>query len=146
DKENRPVVILPFGPWNMKKAAADGNHEQCIRYICQVWETLQRKMKGKRTSEGVPMTQFNVIGDFRGLGLKTVGSFAVLEVFKGIVGQFDPNYPEVLYKCYVINASRAFQILWAVHEYQHSCTLEGRAAIIVQFPEQMNQLEVNRRS
>ncbi|CAG7785197.1 unnamed protein product, partial [Allacma fusca] len=106
DKENSPVVIIPMGRWDFRKAVADGNQDECVRYMCQIWERLLQQMKGKTTGEGVPTTQFTFIVDVDELGLKTVGSFAVLEFFKTAVGQFESNYPEVLSKCFVINASR----------------------------------------
>ncbi|CAG7728531.1 unnamed protein product [Allacma fusca] len=71
-------------------------------------------MEGRLTKEGVPVTQITVIQDVGGLSLKYVASLQFIEYLKIITEHFESNYPEILRKCYVINASRSFQLLFSI--------------------------------
>jgi hypothetical protein len=114
DKHNSPVVILPTGRVDLRGLMQAGYFHETVRHVDQTWERAIERMKGKVTKEGVPVTQFTCIMDVEKLGMKTAGSMTVINFFKQTVSHFESNYPEVLRKCYIINASRAFQIIFSI--------------------------------
>ncbi|CAG7724613.1 unnamed protein product [Allacma fusca] len=114
DYENTPVVILPFGHYDLRGIMQAGHYQATIHHVDKIWETAITKMRGRLTKEGVPVTQFTCIFDMDQLGMRTVGSIQVISLIKEAVGHFESNYPEIFRKCYVINSSRIFQILFAI--------------------------------
>ncbi|CAG7835208.1 unnamed protein product [Allacma fusca] len=114
DNENAPVVIFPLGRADLKCIMRNGYKDETIRYIDQVWERAIIKMKGRLTNEGVPVTQFTCVMDMDQLSMTTVGSFKVIQLFTSTLHHLDSNYPEIFRKCFIINTSRAFQILFGI--------------------------------
>ncbi|CAG7836502.1 unnamed protein product [Allacma fusca] len=113
DNENTPVVIFPMGRADLKGIMRNGYMHETVRYMDQVWERAISRMKGRLTKEGVPVTQFTCVLDMDQLGLTTAGSLKVIEYLTLAINHFDSNYPEIFRKCFIINTSRAFQILYA---------------------------------
>ncbi|CAG7836500.1 unnamed protein product [Allacma fusca] len=114
DKDGFPVVIVSAGRVDLKRILQAGYMKEFIRYNIQTWERAMEKMKGRLTPDGVPMTQYVCVLDMEGLSMKYVASIKVIELIKTAIQNFESNYPEILGKCYVINVSRAFQILFGI--------------------------------
>ncbi|CAG7832599.1 unnamed protein product [Allacma fusca] len=114
DNANSPVVILPMGHYDLRGLIQAGYYKETIRHVDKILETATEKMKGRLTSEGVPVTQFTCIFDMDQLGMKTVGSFMVIRLIKEVIEHFEDHYPETFRQCFIINSSRIFQMLFAI--------------------------------
>jgi hypothetical protein len=114
DNENAPVVIFPVGRFDLRGLVQAGHYDESIRYVDQIWERIIESMRGRFTQEGAPVTQLTCILDMDQLGMRTVGSLGVISFLKQIITHFESNYPEILRRCYIINSTRIFQILFAI--------------------------------
>ncbi|CAG7716864.1 unnamed protein product [Allacma fusca] len=124
DRENCPVVIFQSGRWDYKGAINSGIREEFLRFKEMISERIVRTMRGKITSEGIPVTQFVSIVDMGQISFRQT-SISVLQMLKEEVSRFEANYPERLKATYVINIPWFFSIAMNfVHPFLTKRTLE----------------------
>ncbi|CAG7694879.1 unnamed protein product, partial [Allacma fusca] len=105
DNENSPVVVAPYGKWDLKKCADLGEKEEFVKYCDQLFESMISKMEGKKTPNGDPVTQFVIIVDNKGLVYRTLASVGAVDMSLQAVRRFEANHPEVLKSMYQINSN-----------------------------------------
>jgi len=111
DREGNPMILAPFGKWDMQKVMAEGNKEEFVRHIYhqmeRCWNFLQKISKG-----GDHMKQAVGIVDLGGLSLRQCTSIDVVEASIRCLKTFEANYPETFKAAVVVNAPWAFQLIW----------------------------------
>ncbi|CAG7718747.1 unnamed protein product [Allacma fusca] len=103
DDDNCPVLVSPSGKWDMKKTLEVVGSETALLSRWKIAKTIEEAMKGKLTSEGVPVTQYSVITDLQGLTISQ-GTIAVLQAVSDCAQIFEANFPESSKYLIVINA------------------------------------------
>ncbi|CAG7730495.1 unnamed protein product, partial [Allacma fusca] len=96
DNENSPVIVVPYGKWDLKKCADLGEKDVFIKYCDQLFESMISKMAGKKKPNGDPVTQFVFIIDNKGLVYRTLASVGAVDMSLQAVRRFEANQPEVL--------------------------------------------------
>ncbi|CAG7734384.1 unnamed protein product [Allacma fusca] len=114
DNENSPVVVVPYGKWDLKKCADLGEKEEFVKYCDQLFEFLLSKMEGKKKPNGDPVTQFVIIVDFKGLAYRTLASVGAVDMSLKVVRSFEANQPETLKAMYQINTNTVFAAIFAL--------------------------------
>jgi hypothetical protein len=114
DKEECPIIIVPFGNWDVRTAVDEGNGKTFLKYnqILQIAMVDDAKLKMRQQDKYI--SQFNGIFDMSGFSLRQVTSMACIEVHMESVRQYEDNYPETLKSAYVVNAPRIFAILFNI--------------------------------
>ncbi|CAG7722009.1 unnamed protein product, partial [Allacma fusca] len=111
DNDNCPVILSPNGKWDIRKVLQEVGPETALLARWRNVKTIQEAMKNKLTSEGVPVTQYNVIADLEGLSMAQ-GTFAALRMFSESVQMFEANFPEYSKLLIVINAPWFFPMFY----------------------------------
>ncbi|CAG7720787.1 unnamed protein product [Allacma fusca] len=97
------VFILPVGRWDLKTLVSSGEAKEFLRFKDQFHESIIDLMKGKFTTEGVPVTQFISVVDLDQLSFRQVTP-SVLEMLRDDLSRFESNFPERLKINIIINA------------------------------------------
>jgi hypothetical protein len=74
DRESRPIAVIPFGVWDVRKAINSGEREEWLRYIDLMFATLSQRMHKNSVASGVEVTQFIMIVDFANFSIKQLAS------------------------------------------------------------------------
>ncbi|CAL8125543.1 unnamed protein product [Orchesella dallaii] len=135
DKIGCPVVIIPFCYWDVRKGVEAGLSQEMIRYIDQALEIFEIVMKQRSTPEK-PVTQISLIFDMYNLSFWQLASMKTIETILEVVRRYEANHPEILYRAYVVNASRIFNMLFNIIKPFLSPRTLDKVSI---FPAQQNQ-------
>jgi hypothetical protein len=108
DKEDSPVVIVPFGGLDIVGMLHAVGRQDFIKMTIQVLE----KYMQEAAERGVQ--KVSVIFDLEAFNLRQYAWRPAGEVIISLIQMYEANYPEILKTCYIINAPRVFAIAFNV--------------------------------
>jgi len=115
DADNIPYIVLNMGKVNLLQIVKTGQQATAIKYIQKTYEVVERQITGeKKQRDGTPVTAGVAIFSYKGFSFKTCANVGVAELFLNISKSFEANRPEILNKMYVINAGKAFTVLFSL--------------------------------
>ncbi|CAG7785930.1 unnamed protein product [Allacma fusca] len=103
DDNNFPILLALVGRWNAKKIVQGTSREDAVKPHWKSYDSMKKRMKGKFTKEGVPVTQMSAIVDLSELSLLQ-GTLQVFRALSDFARGFEANFPELLKTCVVINS------------------------------------------
>jgi len=109
DKDGRPLIVLPIGRWDARKAVEEGKTEQLLGYINFFFESV---MKVLRESEN--HKQFTAIVDWDGYSFSQFTNIKAAQTVLKMSAIYEAHYPEILWHCVFINTTAVFKLLWAL--------------------------------
>jgi hypothetical protein len=74
DREGCPIVALPIGVWDFRKAINAGEREDWLRYMDQLFSSLCERMRKNSKICGLEVTQFILIADYSKFSLRQLTS------------------------------------------------------------------------
>ncbi|XP_074566895.1 phosphatidylinositol/phosphatidylcholine transfer protein SFH9-like isoform X2 [Curcuma longa] len=112
DKEGRPVYIERLGKVDPNKLLSVTSVERFIKYHVQgIEKVLAEKYPACSVASGRHIDTMTTILDVQGVNWLSVGKLARDVVLK--IQKIDSdNYPEILYKLFIVNAGSGFRLLW----------------------------------
>lgn len=128
DKHGNPVSISSLERLDPVAFMGTVSQAQCTEFIKY---TLVKKMHGMAQSSrarGWVVREFRIV-DLDGLSLSHL-SPELLVYLSNILSPAQANFPEHLYKCYIINAPRIFSMGWAVIKSVLSERTQNKIAIM----------------
>jgi len=112
DRCGRPIIVIPFGEWDIKKVLESSERNVWLKYLDQLVAKVFHQMKESEGSEDV--SQFVLIIDFAHFSMKQLTSLTSVSSIRKVVARFEDNHPETLNACFIINTSRMFSFLFAL--------------------------------
>lgn len=112
DKEGRPIYIEILGKIDMNNVMSVTTIDRFLKYHVQQLERLfSEKFPASSLKAGKHIDTVVTILDVRGVNWMKVRKLASDVVLR--INKIDSdNYPEILHKLFIINASSSFRILW----------------------------------
>jgi hypothetical protein len=136
DKENSPVVIVPFGRMDLWGLISSGGKENFVKFTLQTLETCLFRMKGKKNpTNGKEVTRITAVFDCENFALRTLSYSGVVDTILDLIRQYEANYPETLKAAYVVNAPRVFMILFGMIKPLLSAHTLGKVQIFGSEPQ-----------
>jgi hypothetical protein len=105
DADNAPIVLSPFGEWPLRKMLNQGLKKEHQRFMEQLFEQVEARMKGKVSRAGVPVSQFVFIADVGKLSMKNLAKKGAIDVLLETARSLEANRPESVkgyYRHYII--------------------------------------------
>lgn len=110
-----PVYIERTGTLNLGEVLKHVSADDIVDHHLRVMEWMLRVLMpamAKREGTPAPDKIINLL-DMKGLSMRVLGR-ASLSIFKRVLA-IDQNYfPEVMYRCYIVNCPVAFRAVWSV--------------------------------
>jgi len=111
DAEGRPVLVVPFGRWEVRKLIEMGHKEVCFKHMYRLLEDMMFEIN-KRSDKKV--TQFVVILDSAELTFRKIAHLETVQSVVQFFREFEANYPETLFACHIINAPWVFPYIFNI--------------------------------
>jgi len=111
DKEGFPVFIMPTGKLDMTGLTLSAKRHDIVMYNVYQVEQCYRVLQEQSEKVGQRIDQVIMISDMDGFTLKLLFSHG-MDVLLKALQVVEDNYPETLKKCYVINASSIFPLVF----------------------------------
>ena len=118
DKEGRPIVINRIADFQVEKFLKNFKYEELEDYHLKKYEQLLyilfpicSKIKKKKIDKVL------VIMDLKGVNLKKIFNSQLRKTLKKISKTVSDNCPEILGKCYILNAPFYFRFIWKVVKF-----------------------------
>ncbi|XP_035712244.1 SEC14-like protein 2 [Folsomia candida] len=102
DKTGRPVISIPVGDWDLRRAIVAGQSERLKRYFSKLFEeasTLTRKFQ----ENGQNATQGTIIFDMGNFNLIQQGCLRCIPIFFHILAVYEQHYPYFAHKVISVN-------------------------------------------
>jgi hypothetical protein len=114
DSFGHPIVIIPAGIYNFRRAAESGLADEVSEYFYSTFDKLLEMVNEK--SKGNPGELIKAVGivDFSGFGWSQCTSAGALNLIISLVKNFESNYPEVVEAAWVVNAPAIFSIIYKI--------------------------------
>jgi len=112
-KYGHPVLELPLGAWDVRKAVDKGLENEFQQHVCRFFEDVLQKIregnKGKKKGEW-PNTQWLCVVDWKGYSYAQLAHWKGLQNTLKMAATYEAHYPEVLYKAVFINCPAVFPL------------------------------------
>ncbi|KAL2715531.1 SEC14-like protein 2 isoform X5 [Vespula squamosa] len=114
DKENAPIVIIPFAGFDIYGTLHVVTRRDIIRSLIKYLENYLRICNEQVKKHGPLAGKITVIYDMEGFNLKQYLWRPAGEVVISAIQMYEANYPEILKMCYIINAPKMFSFAFSV--------------------------------
>ncbi|CAL8079972.1 unnamed protein product [Orchesella dallaii] len=104
DKENRPVMEMDIGNWNLKIAAEAGRSERVDRYMVWILEQLVSHIVLAQQETGKNVTRAVIIADAENLGFRQHLCSACISTLRRWNSVMEANYPGFYDEIIIIKA------------------------------------------
>ncbi|ODN02368.1 SEC14-like protein 2 [Orchesella cincta] len=91
DKQGRPLVQVPMGEWNIRRAAVTGRMDRLIRWVHKFFEDGAKRVRNLQ-SNGKNVTQFTILLNLEGFSPVTTACPICMPFFFSIIRSFEENY------------------------------------------------------
>ncbi|XP_066596656.1 SEC14-like protein 2 isoform X2 [Prorops nasuta] len=150
DKDNAPVVVVPFAGVDMYGILHVVSRRDMIKATIYYLEFYMKVCQEQAKEHGDIAGQVTVIFDMEAFNLRPYLWRPAGEVIITLIQMYEANYPEILKICYIINAPKVFHFAFSIaRKFMNEYTLskiqiykadpiKWQAAILTQVP--VNQL------
>ncbi|XP_021958783.1 SEC14-like protein 2 isoform X1 [Folsomia candida] len=113
DKEGRPVVSIPVGDWDVRRAVLAGQSDKLIRYFDKLLEEVTTLIRDAQKS-GENMTRFNHIMDMANYNLRIQACPLCIPVYVNHFLSYENHYPGTMNSIKLVNCPPIFLSLWQI--------------------------------
>ncbi|ELU10555.1 hypothetical protein CAPTEDRAFT_194024 [Capitella teleta] len=113
DKRGCPIWIDTPGYTDVKGLMYSCKKQELLKYKVSHCEEIQKTFREQRLKLGHRVDGLIIIFDLDKYGMKHLWK-PVIDIYMSILSIFESNYPETLYRCYVINAPRIFPVAYNI--------------------------------
>jgi hypothetical protein len=99
-RDGLPVIILPWGQWDLRKIAESGQKETWLKYMDQMLAKLDAKIREVGAHQAV------VISDWGGYSMRQATSMGAGQLLVEVGKRTDANYPLIYKQIWVINSKK----------------------------------------
>ncbi|CAG7824057.1 unnamed protein product [Allacma fusca] len=116
DRDGCPLLLIPWGRWDIRKAVQADQKDEYIRYVDQMVDKAFSIMclQNKNRPLNNPITQLSIISDLEGYSLRQMTSKGTVDCIMEATRRLEANYPEILKASYTINTPKLFSVLFAL--------------------------------
>jgi len=114
DRKGRPLLLLYFGKWDIRKYSLAGRRDIVLKYWQQMTELLENKAYEAAKMTGKDITQFYYLNDMDGYTLRQHACLPCIPLMYDLVSQHDPNHPYFIANVTLVNSPRIFSPVLAV--------------------------------
>ncbi|XP_035712428.1 SEC14-like protein 2 [Folsomia candida] len=102
DKTGRPVLSLPVGDWDLRRAIVAGQSDRLMRYFSKLYEeaAMVTRWFQKNEQRAVQATMIFDMGNFN---LIQQGCARCIPIFFHILAVYEQHYPYFAHRCIAIN-------------------------------------------
>lgn len=129
DKNGRPILVVPFGKWNIREAVEQGLREKFIRYVIQMTEINLLRLRSAIERSNGETNQVVIIFDLTGYSFKQIMDRQTISTLSEWTKRSEEQYPMHLKRFYVINANKIMPILFSLLKPFMSATTVSRVMI-----------------
>ncbi|ODN04856.1 SEC14-like protein 4 [Orchesella cincta] len=130
DKQGCPILIAPFGTWDVRRVCENGLKQEYVKYVDQLFLHVTQAMKESSVIRGTPITQFICImvpDEFP--AFRQMSSPQAVDTVLETVRRFEANYPETLKCAFVVDAPKVFNLIFNVIKPLLNSTTLGKVTI-----------------
>jgi len=114
-RDGHPVYIERLGNLDLKKLFTITTKERMLKYHVYLYEDmLKNKLAACSAMKKSRVCQIFSILDLKGIGMGTLMDSGIQKFLGDTLSLDQDNYPEVLYRMYIINAPGMFSMAWNV--------------------------------
>lgn len=111
DKDGCPVLVVPFGHWDVRKVCEQGRKSDYIRYVDQLFFRVVRAMRSNSPAQ----SKFIMVMVPDNLSpLRQMSSTQAVEAVLETVRRFEANHPETLKRAFVVDTPKVFQLIFGL--------------------------------
>jgi len=118
DLKGRPVLCIPMGNWDVKKAVDDGKIEEFVLYMARIYERIVQAIKDNNERNNDPkknpITGFLALVDWDKFSVRQTNNLKAVQSLLQATAVFENHYPEILGDAIFINTNPVFQVLFAL--------------------------------
>jgi len=112
-KEGNPVYIDRLGALDVDQLYAVANHDRLMQYHIALYEDmLLNKLPACSRAKGSRVVQIFSILDLEGCSTRSILDSKIRSFLGSIMSTDSDNYPEILYRMFIINAPSIFSMTW----------------------------------
>ncbi|XP_021965611.1 SEC14 cytosolic factor isoform X2 [Folsomia candida] len=115
DPLNRPVLSVPLGDWDIRRAILAGLGNRLMRYMDKIYEDSTTFLRNAN-SAGMEIVQATIIMDMSGFHAITHTCPRCLQLYLYFLGNLQSHYPGLIEKMYFVNTPEIIHVLWNLYE------------------------------
>ncbi|XP_059057009.1 SEC14-like protein 2 [Achroia grisella] len=124
DKEGSPIIIVPLiglDVWGMLHSLTKSD---IIRMILKHLEHYLAMSQKQSLTHGSSALQLTVIFDLEDFSMKQYAWKPAAEMVFSLLQMYEANYPEILKRCFLVNAPKVFSLAFSViKKFMHENTI-----------------------
>ncbi|XP_035714226.1 SEC14-like protein 2 isoform X2 [Folsomia candida] len=139
DKEGRPVITVPVGDWDIRKAVLAGKQKRTMRYFDKLFEEITTYIRISQ-EKGENVKQYDLIVEMSNYNLINQGCAMCIPIYHHFLQTYANYYPGTGHSTTLVNVPNIFLTLWEIlipfrssrdefHMYGKN-TIEWQAALL----------------
>jgi len=119
DKEDKPVVSIFLGDWDIRKAVVTGQGQRLMRYIDKFFEEAQI-MVTRMQESGQVVTQATVIVELKNFNLVTHACPRCIPIYLYVLSVYERQYPGFAHRIMLVNMPQIALPIWNIYKHMLS--------------------------
>jgi len=110
DSEGNPVIYIPIGFWDARKAVISGKGQRIERFVYKMLVEAESKIRQKQ-KEGKEVTRFVILLDLKGFNLAQHACLQCLPYYTSMIIEYQRHFPETMRRVAIVNTPAIFEPL-----------------------------------